>query len=232
MPRLIKKATKATKSKAPTNKKTILVAKKKSPQPRVSEFIVEANTVNQVFKTITLNNVDMGEGLWMMRKLGNDKYEVVNLNAVTQDAISSEEVGGRIKSIPKCLEMFRASQMSLKEVTSKLDQALCSAGMCLTFANLNAIHLPQIGLRSYCRWFNLSLHQAPHRITIQNLRVRTNLLWRHIISFRGSRNTKACHWSTSNLSLHQQRVYAILVEKHFQRDYVQLQGIQHHHRQG
>ncbi|ESZ90153.1 hypothetical protein SBOR_9458 [Sclerotinia borealis F-4128] len=126
LPRPARKATaKAIKSKSPIKKK-IVKANKKAPQPEAIKTVV-TNPVDRIYKTLTLGNVDIEEGLWMVRKLGDGKYEAVNLNTVAFEDISSEENAVRMTSAPENLEIFKVSQKSLNDVTAKLDRAVFTA---------------------------------------------------------------------------------------------------------
>lgn len=119
------------KSKASTKKKNTTNAEKTTPQPEVAKSIV-TNPVDRIYKTVTLESNDIEDGLWMMRKLGNGKYEAVNLNDVAFEDICSEENEARMASSPESLEVFKASQKSMKDVTLKLDRAIFTASMYLS----------------------------------------------------------------------------------------------------
>ncbi|KAB8287892.1 hypothetical protein EYC80_010250 [Monilinia laxa] len=127
MPRPVRKATvKTTKSELYTKKKDIVKTNKKVSQPEGDKTVV-ASPIDRIYKTITLENDDIENGLWMLRKLGNGKYEVVNIGNVTYEDISSEENEARMASTPESVEVFRASQRSLNNVTAKLDRAVFTA---------------------------------------------------------------------------------------------------------
>ncbi|KAF5878577.1 putative swi snf and rsc complexes subunit arp9 protein [Botrytis fragariae] len=113
-------------SKASTKKKNITNAKTVTPQPEAAKSIV-TNPVDRIYKTVTLENNDIEDGLWMMRRLGNGKYEAVNLNDAAFEDICSEENEARMASSPKSVEVFKASQKSIKDVSLKLDRAIFTA---------------------------------------------------------------------------------------------------------
>ncbi|KAF7906160.1 hypothetical protein EAF00_000439 [Botryotinia globosa] len=114
------------KSKASTKKKNTTNAEKITPQPKAAKSIV-TNPVDRIYKTVTLESNDIEDGLWMMRKLGNGKYEAVNLNDAAFEDICSEENEARMASSPESLEVFKASQKSMKDVSLKLDRAIFTA---------------------------------------------------------------------------------------------------------
>lgn len=142
MPPRSRKATiKATKPKLPTKKK-IVKTKKESSQLEETKSIV-TNPVDRIYKTVTLENDDIEDGLWIMRKLGNGKYEAVNLNAVAFEDLCSEENEARMTAVPETVEVFKASQNSLKDITAKLERAVFTGSMYLNpNRNLNSnLHL-------------------------------------------------------------------------------------------
>lgn len=129
--RPVRKATKKvtmTKSKSSTKKKNTANAKKSVPQPEAAKAIV-TNPVDRLYKTVSLESNDIEDGIWMMRRLGNGKYEAVNLNDAAFEDICSEENEARMASTPKSLEVFKASQKSMKDVALKLDRAIFTASM-------------------------------------------------------------------------------------------------------
>ncbi|KAI9650708.1 hypothetical protein NHQ30_000730 [Ciborinia camelliae] len=127
MPRSVRMATiKATKSKPPTKKKNIVKTNKKASQPEPTEFSV-TNPLDRIYTTFTIENGNMKDGLWMMRKLDNGKYEAVNLSTVAYEDICSEENEKRLASTPESVQIFKASQKSLVDVTAKLDRAVFTA---------------------------------------------------------------------------------------------------------
>ncbi|KAG4031280.1 hypothetical protein MFRU_009g00700 [Monilinia fructicola] len=127
MPRPARKATaKATKSKLSTKKKDMVKTNKKLNQLEGDKPVV-TSPIDRIYKTVTLENDDIEDGLWMIRKLGNGKYEVVNIGNVTHEDISSEENEARMASTPESVEVFRASQKSLNDVTANLDRAVFTA---------------------------------------------------------------------------------------------------------
>lgn len=133
MPRPARKATaKATKSKLSTKKKDMVKTNKKLNQLEGDKPVV-TSPIDRIYKTVTLENDDIEDGLWMIRKLGNGKYEVVNIGNVTHEDISSEENEARMASTPESVEVFRASQKSLNDVTANLDRAVFTAS---TYWNL------------------------------------------------------------------------------------------------
>ncbi|KAM0165971.1 hypothetical protein ACHAQE_002072 [Botrytis cinerea] len=126
--RPVRKATKKvtmTKSKLSTKKKNTN-AKKSVPQPEAAKAIV-TNPVDRLYKTVTLESDDIEDGIWMIRRLGNGKYEAVNLNDAAFEDICSEENEARMASTPKSLEVFKASQKSMKDISLKLDRAIFTA---------------------------------------------------------------------------------------------------------
>lgn len=128
--RPVRKATKKvtmTKSKLSTKKKNTN-AKKSVPQPEAAKAIV-TNPVDRLYKTVTLESDDIEDGIWMIRRLGNGKYEAVNLNDAAFEDICSEENEARMASTPKSLEVFKASQKSMKDISLKLDRAIFTASM-------------------------------------------------------------------------------------------------------
>ncbi|KAF7958564.1 hypothetical protein EAE96_002104 [Botrytis aclada] len=126
--RLVRKATsRVTKPKSKSSTKKNNTNTKNSPQPEAPKPIV-TNPVDRIYKTVTLvESNDIKDGLWMMRGLGNGRYEAVNLNDAAVEDICSEENEARMASFPKSLEVFKASQMSVKDVSLKLDRAIFTA---------------------------------------------------------------------------------------------------------
>lgn len=121
------KTTKATKSKLSIKKKKNTVSStEETPQPEVNGPIV-TNPVHRIYKTITLESDDIEDGLWMMRKIGNGKYEAVNLNTVSHEDLCSEENEARMASHPESVNVFEASHKSLENIKMKLDRAVFAA---------------------------------------------------------------------------------------------------------
>ncbi|KAF7867343.1 hypothetical protein EAF04_005426 [Stromatinia cepivora] len=120
------KTTKATKSKLSTKKKNTVNPNEEAPQPEAHEPTV-TNPVDRIYKTVTLESDDIEDGLWMMRKLGNGKYEAVNLNTISHEDLCSEENEARMASHPESVNVFEASQKSLGDITMKLDRAVFAA---------------------------------------------------------------------------------------------------------
>ncbi|KAF7915882.1 uncharacterized protein EAE98_010962 [Botrytis deweyae] len=114
------------KSKTSTKKKNTTIAKKITPEPEAAKSIV-TNPVDRIYKTVILESNDIEDGLWMMRRLGNGKYEAVNLNDAAFEDICSEENEARMASSPESVEVFKASQKSIKDVSLKLDRAIFTA---------------------------------------------------------------------------------------------------------
>lgn len=116
------------KKKWPTREKDTITANDEAPQAEATNSAV-MSPVDRIYKTVTLENDIMEDGLWIMRRLGNGKYEAVNLNAVTNEDISSEENEATMVSAPERVKLFRATQESLKELTVKLERAVFTGGM-------------------------------------------------------------------------------------------------------
>lgn len=83
--------------------------------------------VNRVFKTFT-SNTPIIEGLSMIRHLGGDKYEFVNLNDVNIRDISSEEVGEKISHAPQSSNLWKKCKEDWEAITLKVGQAVGSSG--------------------------------------------------------------------------------------------------------
>lgn len=128
--RAVKKATnRVTKSKSSIKKKKSTKVKKNARQLEGTKSIVVTNPVDRIYRTVTLESDDIADGLWMMRKLGNGKYEAVNLNEAAFEDICSEENEARMASTPSSVEVFKASHESMKDISLKLDRAVFTASM-------------------------------------------------------------------------------------------------------
>ncbi|QSZ31049.1 hypothetical protein DSL72_000610 [Monilinia vaccinii-corymbosi] len=121
-----KATAKATDSKPPSKNNNIVEAIEKICQPEGNQSVV-TSPVDRMYKTVTLKNDDIEDGLWMIRKLGNAKYEAVNLANVAYEDISSQENETRMASVPESVEVFKACQKSLGDVAEKLDRAVFTA---------------------------------------------------------------------------------------------------------
>jgi hypothetical protein len=135
----VKKATTTPKSKKAAKKKSGVikdeaVLKEVISQRTFPTTIPGTSTIDRVFQVINIDKIDIGEGLFMLRKLGGQRYEAINISQVELEDISSEEVAERINSIPKCRQLLEDTHAGLNNITTKLNQAVHSAGKLLDIA--------------------------------------------------------------------------------------------------
>ncbi|PQE22866.1 hypothetical protein CJF30_00008441 [Rutstroemia sp. NJR-2017a BBW] len=141
----VKKAATVTKSKKATKKKSSVVKDETVPkevisQPKIPTISPATSTIDRVFQVINIDKADIGEGLFMLRKLGGQKYEAINVSQVDIEDISSEQVAERINAIPKCRQLLEATHSGLNDITTKLDQAVHKAS-CISMHTKKCVHM-------------------------------------------------------------------------------------------
>jgi len=95
----------------------------KTAHKEYSRVVVKPTLIFETFKT----NKSLQDGLCVVRSLGAGKYELINLNTVDGAAFSSEEIGGRIKSVPECLKLLQTTNENWEVAKLKVGQAVGSA---------------------------------------------------------------------------------------------------------
>lgn len=118
-----------------TQKKIASKNVRKSSKIEVAERtsrISKVSAIDKVFQVVTIDKghgqPDIGEGMVMLRRLDNGKYELFNVSRAAFCDISTEEIGERIRSIPKCLEFFKSTHESMEAVSSKVEHTLRNGG--------------------------------------------------------------------------------------------------------
>ncbi|KAM3084208.1 hypothetical protein ACMFMG_001686 [Clarireedia jacksonii] len=129
------KSKKVAKRKADDIKDEVVLEEVISPSTLPTNSL-GTSTIDRVFQVITIDKAEIGEGLFMLRRLGGRRYEAINVSQVSHEDISSEEVAERINSIPRCRQLLEATRADLNDVTSKLNQAVHSADV-LCFVTTN-----------------------------------------------------------------------------------------------
>jgi hypothetical protein len=97
-------------------------------QPRVLRNIID---VFQTFSTkSTLQN-----GLCIIRGLGKGKYEIVNLDSLTADDLTTPGIKAKLSRDKGRVDMFDIQPIDWEGVQFKCNQALMGAGMCVDLSS-------------------------------------------------------------------------------------------------
>lgn len=114
----VKKTSNLRKSTQSRAKKGIdaKVANENTPTPQI-ENPAEA------FKIVS-TDVQLGEGICNVRSLGGGRYEIINLNTVSQNAIGSVEMADLVKSVPERLASFDITKTQWDAAMLKCDVAV------------------------------------------------------------------------------------------------------------
>src|ERR1700709_2833150 len=101
-----------------TSKKDAKVEKQQYIDEEEEDTLGSREPPRPVFETFTAD-IQLQEGLNIIRDLGGGKYEIVNLTAVDSNEFASEEIGRSIKSIPARLALINMSDGAWSTVKSK-----------------------------------------------------------------------------------------------------------------
>jgi len=120
------RASKVSSSKTKSKSKS----KKVVEEEELVEVIEEApRPVFETFET----DVELRDGLSIVRSLGGGKYEIINLKHVDPEAITSAETGAVIKADKKLLKTMEIDDLQWQVAKFKVNQAVGSASKCVPF---------------------------------------------------------------------------------------------------
>jgi hypothetical protein len=141
-----------------TSKKDAKVEKQQYIDEEEEDTLVSMEPPRPVFETFTAD-IQLQEGLNIIRDLGGGKYEIVNLTAVDSNEFASEEIGRSIKSIPARLALINMSDGAWSTVKSKCHQAAMSASKHILppspviYRCLSKLCTPYCTKANYCHLF-------------------------------------------------------------------------------
>jgi hypothetical protein len=90
------------------------------------ETLAEVGPPKPVFQTFTAD-IELQEGLSIIRDIGGGKYEIVSLKTVLIRQMGSEEVGRTIRSVPEQLALLDMGKAEWSNAKLKCEQAVRSA---------------------------------------------------------------------------------------------------------